>query len=62
MCISLYMGVYFTFFSQMIHDNFSSLETYINIFYAIMIINFKNISNIYEGSYYYIGSIEVRNK
>ncbi|OQR56025.1 hypothetical protein CDB3_15170 [Bacillus sp. CDB3] len=62
MCISLYMGGYFTFFSQMIHDNFSSLETYINIFYAIMVIYFKNISNIYEGSYYCIGSVEVRNK
>lgn len=54
--------MYFTLSSQMIHDNFSSSETYINIFYAIIIIDFKNVSSIYEGSYYYIESIEVRNK
>jgi len=53
--------MYFTFSSQMIHDNFSFLETYKNIFCAIIIIDFKNISNVYEDSYYYIRSIEVRN-
>ncbi|PGT20010.1 hypothetical protein COC96_03345 [Bacillus cereus] len=54
--------MYFTFSSQMIHDNFSSTGTYINIFYDIITIYFKNISYIYESSYYYIGSLEVRGK
>jgi len=50
----------FTLSSQMIHDNFSSSGTYINIFYDIITIGFKNVSCIYEGSYYCIGSLEVR--
>lgn len=54
--------MYFTLSSQMIHDNFSSSETFINIFYDTIIIDFKNVSSIYEVRYYYIKSIEVRNK
>ncbi|KAA0742391.1 hypothetical protein DN389_25935 [Bacillus sp. AY3-1] len=57
-----FLFMYFTLFSQMIHDNFSSLETYINIFYDIITIDFKNVSCICEGSYYYIGSLEVKEK
>ncbi|HCF56236.1 MAG TPA: hypothetical protein DEU03_24580 [Bacillus sp. (in: Bacteria)] len=49
--------MYFTFSSQMIHDNFSSLITYINIFYDIITIGFKNVSCIYRDSYYYIRSL-----
>ncbi len=54
--------MYFTLSSQMIHDNFSSSGTYVNIFYDIITIGFKNVSSIYEGSYYYIRSLEVREK
>lgn len=54
--------MYFTFSLQMIHDNFSSSGTYINIFYDIITIDFKNVSSIYTGSYYFIGSLEVREK
>ncbi|PGA14845.1 hypothetical protein EXW32_09555 [Bacillus mycoides] len=52
--------MYFTFSSQMIHDNFSYAGANINIFYVIITISFKNISYIYESSYYYIRSSEVR--
>lgn len=54
--------MYFTLSSQMIHDNFSSSGTYINIFYDIITIGFKNVSYITEGSCYCIRSIEVREK
>ncbi|AAS40920.1 hypothetical protein FO501_02700 [Bacillus pacificus] len=57
-----FLFMYFTLSSQMIHDNFSSSGTYINIFYDIITIDFKNVSCIYEGSYYCIGSLEVREK
>ncbi|PKJ55806.1 hypothetical protein CWE34_06155 [Bacillus sp. SN10] len=55
-------AVYFTLFSQRIHDNFSSSGTYINIFYDIITNSFKNVSSIYEDSYYCIRSFEVREK
>ncbi len=54
--------MYFTLSSQMIHGNFSSSGTYINIFYVIITIDFKNVSCICEGSYYYIRSLEVKEK
>lgn len=54
--------MYFTFFSQMIHDNFSFFETYINIFYDIITIGFKIVSYIYQDSYYHIRSLKVEEK
>lgn len=57
-----FLFMYFTLSSQIIHDNLSSLGTYINIFYDIITIDFKNVSCICEGSYYYIGSLEVKEK
>ncbi|KAB2397385.1 hypothetical protein F8172_09970 [Bacillus cereus] len=57
-----FLFMHFTFSSQMIHDNFSSLITYINIFYDIITIGFKNVSCIYSDSYYCIRSSEVEEK
>lgn len=57
-----FLFMYFTFSSQMIHENFSPLGTYINIFYDIITIYFKNVSCINVSSNYYIRSVEVKGK
>ncbi|EJS67846.1 hypothetical protein CN425_24535 [Bacillus cereus] len=54
--VTPFLFMYFTFFSQMIHENFSYLGNYLNIFYVIIIIDLKNVSYINESSNYYIGS------